>query len=1018
MTKTVKMLIIILPLTAILFYTSAQFFIKDSPAAVRGRLDLSSWDFNQDGIVTLDGEWECYDGQLLTPEDFSENAALKPNLTGYTNLTISRLAKSEKESLEPKGIRTYRLLIKIKSSKEPFGLKIDNIRMSNKLYVNGIMEGYCGNPAERGHGYVPKNAAYNAYFDVPGDQMEILLQTANFDYPFRNNNTYAIILGNQRDIDFQRTGIAAAELSGAVVSLFFGVYYLYLCLTGGKDRGALYSSTQFFSLAVLLLFTGQKLIYGWFPDMPFELFCKIQLLSLIGVPASTVSYANFTEKWVISDLLKRITLTVFAVYAFILLVTNYETSSYLNGFIYAFICTVYLYILIKLCIAYHMVTPGTILKKEILLYLSCTGCLFLAFLNNFLYNLTWIPTRAIGMIGLCGFILLSQIFIAFRFAVNYENMVKLDKMKDEFIIKTSYELKAPLNSIFNISEHMIKEYFKGGFSMENCIENAELTKIIAQRLLNIVNTSLDVTLLRNDQLKPIISSVDMKVCVDLAMESARDFMPDKKIEIRSELTESFFVEADENRARQILWNLILNSAKSMEQGIIWIRGKREHGMVSISVEDNGCGIPEDKWEEIFQPYMTLKSQGIGLGLYVTRQLVHLMQGNIYVDWSELNRGTRFVLRLPGSAAKNEFDHENPGKKTSLTEKQKRTLSENSSQNHSRDTKQDAGNTVLVVDDEIFNLKTAAYILGEEGYHVLTAQTGEEALHIVRTQPVDLIILDVMLPRDSGISVCKKIRETFSLIELPVLIAVVGTENNDINLGLEAGANDFIRKPFQEAEVKARIKTLIELKKSLEKAMRSELAFLQAQIRPHFLYNAISTMISFCYTDSEKAAKLLSDFSKYLRLTFDVDHTHMLIPLSREIELIDAYAAIEQARFGDKIKLRYDIDPELMCMEIPPLCIQPLVENAIKHGLCKKKEGGIVFISARKKEAELQIAVRDNGAGMTKEKLDVLRNTEDGAEGVGFSNISKRMKKWKQAQIEIQSEPEEGTTVTITIQSNH
>jgi two-component system sensor histidine kinase ChiS len=170
MTKTAKILIImILPLLAILFYISTQFFINDLPAAVRGRLDLSSWDFNQDGSVALNGEWECYDGQLLTPEDFSGTAASKPNLTGYTHLTISRLAKSEQETLEPKGIRTYRLLIKIKSSEEPFGLKIDNIRMSNKLYVNGIMKGSCGNPAEKGHGYVPKNASYNAYFDVPGD---------------------------------------------------------------------------------------------------------------------------------------------------------------------------------------------------------------------------------------------------------------------------------------------------------------------------------------------------------------------------------------------------------------------------------------------------------------------------------------------------------------------------------------------------------------------------------------------------------------------------------------------------------------------------------------------------------------------------------------------------------------------------------------------------------------------------------------------------------------------------------
>lgn len=1018
MTKTIKVTIImILPLLAISLYISNLFVAKDLPSAVQGRLNLSPWDFRQDGPVTLAGEWECYDGQLLTPEDFSEASNSKPKLTGYSKLTAGRSESSEPKTLDPKGIRTYRLIIEIRSSEDGFGMIVDNIRMSNRLYINGSLEGSCGNPAEKDHGYEPKNAAYNSYFDVSGDEIEILLQTANFNYPFGNNNSYTLIFGNQKDIDFQKTGAAAADLTGAAMSFLFGVYYLYIFLTGkGKNREVLYSSTQFFSLAILLLFTGQKLIYGFVSDIPFELFCKLQLLSLIGVPASTVAYTNYINKWVIPNFLMRIIFVIFSVYTLILILFNYEISSYLNGFIYVFICMIYLYIIIKLFMAHRLVAPDTILRKEILLYLMCTVCLFAAFLNNFLHNLTWTSTRITGTAGFYGFILLSLIILAFRFSANYDNMVKLDKVKDEFIVKTSYELKAPLNSIADISEHLIKEHSEGILSIENCAENAALTKNIVQRLLNIVNTSLDVNLLNNDQLKPQISSVDIKVCVDLAIESARGFMTDKKIEISSELTESLFAETDENRVRQVLWNLILNSVKSMEQGKIWIRGKREKGMVSISVEDNGCGIPEDKWEEIFQPYITLKSQGIGLGLYVTRQLVRLMHGNIYVEWSELNQGTRFVLLLPGSAVKNNVGSETE-KKVSPPVQRRERLTENRFRINKKDTEQNFKNTVLVVDDEIFNLKTAAHILSSEGYRVLTARTGEDMLQTVQSQQVDLIILDVMLPGESGISVCKKIRETYSLIELPILISMVSARNHDINLGLEAGANDFILKPFQGAEVKARVKTLIELKKSIDEAMKSELAFLHAQIKPHFLYNAINTMVSFCYTDSEKAAKLLTDFSKYLRLIFDVDHKHMMIPLRREIEMIDAYAAIEQARFGDKIKVRYDIDPELINLKIPPLCIQPLVENSIKHGLCKKQEGGTVFISVKKNESELRIEVRDTGVGMTEEKLNSLKRMEDGNEGIGFSNISKRMKKWKQAQIEIQSVLEQGTTVAMTIRQD-
>jgi sensor histidine kinase YesM len=202
--------------------------------------------------------------------------------------------------------------------------------------------------------------------------------------------------------------------------------------------------------------------------------------------------------------------------------------------------------------------------------------------------------------------------------------------------------------------------------------------------------------------------------------------------------------------------------------------------------------------------------------------------------------------------------------------------------------------------------------------------------------------------------------------------------------------------------------------SHEEATKNELAFLQAQIKPHFIHNAINTIVSFCYTDSERAANLLVNFSKYLRHIFDIDHKSMMVPLEREVELINTYVEIEKARFGEHINLEYFIEPELLSMEIPSFCIQPLVENAIKHGLCKKDAGGTVLISVKKNEGAVNISVCDTGTGMSAKKLDQLRNSESANEGVGFFNVSRRIKSWKGAQLDIQSTDGEGTTVTITI----
>lgn len=344
-------------------------------------------------------------------------------------------------------------------------------------------------------------------------------------------------------------------------------------------------------------------------------------------------------------------------------------------------------------------------------------------------------------------------------------------------------------------------------------------------------------------------------------------------------------------------------------------------------------------------------------------------------------------------------------------------------------------TILIVHVKESNLQTTSDILKKEGYVVFTAFSGEDALKIIKEKKIDLIVLDLCITEPSGVDLCRKIREKYSIIELPILISTEDNYNDKLDLVMKTGANDFFLKPIHENDIISRVKVLINqklqdadvsemiqnvkvrtlttLNSLTEDAVKSELAFLQAQIRPHFIYNALNTITSFCYTDSEKAAELLVNFSKYLRLTFDIDSKLSRIPLKREIEVIQAYVEIEKARFGDKIKVVYDIAPVLLNMEIPPFCIQPLVENSIKHGLCRKSEGGTVFISVKENNGAIIIAVKDTGIGMSEEKVQLLMNTEYNA-GVGFSNVSRRIKGWKNAQLDVKSNEHRGTIVTITV----
>src|SRR5690606_16620599 len=176
--------------------------------------------------------------------------------------------------------------------------------------------------------------------------------------------------------------------------------------------------------------------------------------------------------------------------------------------------------------------------------------------------------------------------------------------------------------------------------------------------------------------------------------------------------------------------------------------------------------------------------------------------------------------------------------------------------------------VLVVDDDPVNVQVMASALANEPYQLVTAYSGKEALSKLSLDDrIDLVILDVMMPGISGYDTTVAIRERYSLTELPILLTTVRHDPEDMLRGFAAGANDFLTKPFQSHELRARVQTLLVMKRSAEDAIASEIAFLQAQIKPHFLYNALNTILSFSLDEPEKTYQLLLRLSSYLRGSF-------------------------------------------------------------------------------------------------------------------------------------------------------
>jgi two-component system, LytTR family, sensor kinase len=190
--------------------------------------------------------------------------------------------------------------------------------------------------------------------------------------------------------------------------------------------------------------------------------------------------------------------------------------------------------------------------------------------------------------------------------------------------------------------------------------------------------------------------------------------------------------------------------------------------------------------------------------------------------------------------------------------------------------------------------------------------------------------------------------------------------------------------------------LAELEISRARLARAEVRALRAQISPHFIYNALTAIASFVRTDPDRARDLLEEFAEFTRYSFRAHGE--FTTLAEELRSIDRYLTIERARFGDRLEVRLRIAPEVLPVTLPFLCLQPLVENAVRHGLSRKPGVGSLRIEAEDAGSECHITVEDDGVGMdpavlanrTARGREPMEDDEAG-QHVGLANVDERLR---------------------------
>jgi two-component system LytT family sensor kinase len=198
----------------------------------------------------------------------------------------------------------------------------------------------------------------------------------------------------------------------------------------------------------------------------------------------------------------------------------------------------------------------------------------------------------------------------------------------------------------------------------------------------------------------------------------------------------------------------------------------------------------------------------------------------------------------------------------------------------------------------------------------------------------------------------------------------------------------------------------------ERLARAELRALRAQISPHFVYNALAAVAGHIHTDPEEARELLTEFAEFTRYAFRTERPY--VTLADELQYVEKYLRLERARFGDRLEVRVQVAPEVLGTVVPVLSIQPLVENAIRHGVEARTERTRVEILGRDLGGDVELRVRDGGLGMAPEQA---RAALDGvAGGVGLANVNGRLTTTfgPEYALTIETAPGAGTTVVMTV----
>ncbi|WPJ96657.1 ATP-binding protein [Coraliomargarita algicola] len=663
----------------------------------------------------------------------------------------------------------------------------------------------------------------------------------------------------------------------------------------------------------------------------------------------------------------------------------------------------------------------------------------------------------------------------------------LDRLKTNFFSNVTHELRTPLALILGPIDNVLK-------GREKLTDRQHENLLVAQRnslrLLKLINDLLDLT--RMEQGDNVLSKKTIKLQAYLIeiIDSVRHLATAKGVSLRVEpSTESIYLEADPARLEKVILNLLTNAIKFTSRGGSIKVGHKPlpDEKIAIYVEDNGAGIHQEDLKRIFDRFYQVSGkggsseQGVGIGLALAKELVEQHGGQLEVE-SEPQKGSCFTMILPGAlplssrspevlphAPLNEPQPAAPAKDREDLDQPllqafrsaDRTLVNRNTETDEISVSGSGDQVVLVIEDEPDMMRYITGLLTEH-FKLVSARDGRNLEYLIETYDPQLILLDWMLPGRDGLTLCREIRNNRSNDARKVVMLTARVDEESKVHALEAGADDFLLKPFSSIELITRIDNLIrnatlqirlkqsnhELKQTLQKLQETEAHLVQSEKMNALgslsagLLHEINNPLNYVFSgiqilemESEsfdpETREMIADIKEGLVRVNDVmkDLTTFAYPEKpgqiSDFSLLEAFKSAQKITSKETMGVHVEVHlpkefiikgQKTQWMHVFINLLTNAGKALIEHPTEREKE---IQVSAELKDGKIELTFRDNGIGIPeavrKRIFEPFFTTRDVGKGMGMGlSICRTIIENHGGSISVDSEVDHFTIFTIHI----